>query len=286
MKKRITMLAAVLSLLASTSLASAETLLERVKAGEPIRIGFTNEAPYSSASPDGTLIGSDIVLLRAVLEKMGTKEFDGVLTQFGALIPGLKARRFDIVAAGLYINPDRCKQVAFSEPNFAIGDALLVKAGNPKNLHSLEDVAKDPSIVLGYQTGAGAIQEHALKVGVKPEQMVTLPDQPAFIAAVKGGRVDAVLYPALSVQMIVDTAKDPAIERATPFTQPVVDGKPALGIGGYAFRLDDMDFVEEFNRHMVEIMKSPAYAGMIKEFGFTEAEIPRDVTTAELCTAK
>src|SRR5690606_4794627 len=122
---------------------------------------------------------------------------------------------------------------AFSEPNFAIGDALLVKGGNPKNLHSLEDIAKDPSIVLAYQTGAGAIAEHALKSGVKPQQMVTLPDQPAFIAAVKGGRVDAVLYPALSVQMIVDTAKDPGIERAEPFTQPVIDGKPALGIGGY-----------------------------------------------------
>ncbi len=284
MKRHVAYIAACLSFV--TSLASADTLLDRAKAGEPIRIGFTNEAPYSSASPDGTLVGSDIVLLRAVLEKMGVKEFDGVLTQFGSLIPGLKAKRFDIVAAGLYINPDRCKQVAFSEPNFAIGDALLVKAGNPKNLHSLRDVAKDPSIVLGYQTGAGAIAEHALKMGVKPEQMVTLPDQPAFIAAVKGDRVDAVLYPALSVQKIVDTSKDPGIERATPFEQAIIDGKPALGIGGYAFRIEDKDFVDEFNRHLVEIVKSPAYADMIKEFGFTKAEIPQNITTAELCAAK
>jgi len=283
MRKRTAILALGLSLFAS--LASAESLSERAKAGESIRIGFTNEAPYSIASASGELVGSDIVLMRAVLKKMGIKEFDGVLTQFGSLIPGLKAHRFDIVAAGLYINPDRCKQVIFSEPNFAVGDALLLKSGNPKNLHSLEDVAKDPNIVLGYQTGGGAIAEHALKLGVKPEQMVTLPDQPAFIAAIKAGRVDAVLYPALSVQKIIDTAKDPEIERASPFRQPIINGKQALGIGGYAFRTEDKDFVDEFNRYMVEIVKSPDYIDMIKEFGFTTAEIPNKVTTAELCAS-
>ena len=35
--------------------------------------------------------------------RIGVKEFDGVLTPFGSLIPGLKAERFDIIAAGLYI---------------------------------------------------------------------------------------------------------------------------------------------------------------------------------------
>ena len=39
-------------------------------------------------------------------------------------------RRFDIIAAGLYIRPDRCKQVAFAEPIFAVGDAIGVKFVN------------------------------------------------------------------------------------------------------------------------------------------------------------
>ena len=83
-----------------------------------------------------------------------------------------------------------------------------------------------------------------------------------------------------------DNGYDGVCRLGEPFTQPVIDGKPALGIGGYAFRVEDQEFVDEFNRHMVEIVKSPAYATMIKEFGFTEAEIPKDVTTAELCAVK
>ena len=90
MKKRVVGFL-VASLMTVGTAASAQGLLDRARKGEPIRIGFTNEAPYSSATSDGKLIGSDIVVLTAVLERMGITQFDGVLTQFGSLIPGLKA---------------------------------------------------------------------------------------------------------------------------------------------------------------------------------------------------
>lgn len=285
MKKYIAFLALAGLLLNAPALA-AQTLLERAKAGEPVRIGFANEAPYSYKAVDGQFTGSDIALIEAVFKKMGIMKIEGVNTQFGSLIPGLKAGRFDMASSGIYINPDRCKQVIFSEPNFAVGAALLVKSGNPKNLHSIEDVAKDGSVVLAYTTGGGAMAEQARKLGVKDEQMVPLPDQPAYIAAIKSGRVDAVLNPALTIQTVVNTANDPQIERATPFTQPVIDGKPALGYGGFAFRPEDKDFVTEFNRHMAEIIASPAYIEMIKDYGFTAEELPRGITTAEICGAK
>ena len=63
---------------------------------------------------------------------MGIAEVDGVLTEFGSLIPGLKAGRFDIIAAGMFVKPDRCAQILFSEPTYAIGQAFAVKAGNPE----------------------------------------------------------------------------------------------------------------------------------------------------------
>ena len=34
---------------------------------------------------------------------MGINQVEGVLTEFGSLIPGLQARRFDIIAAGMYV---------------------------------------------------------------------------------------------------------------------------------------------------------------------------------------
>ena len=57
--------------------------------------------------------------------KLGVKKVDAVLTEWGALIPGLKAGRFDVIAAGMYITPERCKQVAFADPQNQIPDTLL-----------------------------------------------------------------------------------------------------------------------------------------------------------------
>lgn len=267
----------------TSGLASAETMLERVKAGEILRIGFANEAPFSSANADGELVGSDIVLLKAVLGKMGIKEFDGVLTPFGSLIPGLKAKRFDIIAAGMYIRPDRCKQVAFAEPVFGLGDAIVVPAGNPKKLHSLAEFAKDKSLKLGYTTGAGALIDHAYASGMAKDQAVPLPDGPSLIAAVKAGRIDAFIYPTLSTQELLKAAKDTAVERAEPFTQPVVDGKPVLGVGSFALRSDETEFLKAFNEALVSIVQSPDYVKMVEPFGFSKADIPVGLTTAELC---
>src|SRR3546814_5731520 len=79
---------------------------------------------------------------KAVLKKMGIPEVDGVLTEFGSLIPGLKAGRFDIIAAGMFITPARCKEVAFSKPSYGIGQAFLVKEGNPQSLKDYASIAE------------------------------------------------------------------------------------------------------------------------------------------------
>ena len=90
-----------------TRIAFAETTLERAKAQGFIRVGFANEAPFGYATPDGKLTGEAPEVAKAVLAKMGIPQVDGVLTEFGSLIPGLKAGRFDIIAAGMFINPKR-----------------------------------------------------------------------------------------------------------------------------------------------------------------------------------
>jgi len=64
----------------------------------------------------------------------------------------------------------------------------------------------------------------------------------------------------------------------------VIEGKPAIGIGSYAFRLEDQPFVDEFNKHLTEILTSGEAAKIGEPYGFTAADIPDGkVTTAQLC---
>ncbi|AWX93649.1 hypothetical protein DPM13_12725 [Paracoccus mutanolyticus] len=57
--------------------------------------------------------------------QLGITEIETVVTEFGALIPGLESHRFDVVAAGLFINPERCKIVAFAVSRVRHGCSAL-----------------------------------------------------------------------------------------------------------------------------------------------------------------
>ena len=98
-------LAASIAWLATLGAGQAETTLEKAKREGYLRVGFANEAPYGFATPDGKLTGESPEVVKAVLKKIGIGEVDGVLTEFGSLIPGLQAGRFDLIAAGMFITP-------------------------------------------------------------------------------------------------------------------------------------------------------------------------------------
>ena len=131
-----------------SGLAGAGDLLERAKAGETIKIGYANDPPYAFPSEKGEPSGSLQLIAVEVLKRMGITKIEGVLTEWSGLIPGLNARRFDVLTAGMYIKPKRCENVLFSEPTGVFAESLLVKKGNPMNIHSYQDIANNKNAIL------------------------------------------------------------------------------------------------------------------------------------------
>jgi polar amino acid transport system substrate-binding protein len=260
--------------------ADAETTLESVKEQGYIRIGFANEAPFGFATPDGKLTGEAPEVAKAVLKRMGIAEVDGVLTEFASLIPGLKAGRFDIIAAGMYVNPKRCEQIAFSEPSYGIGQAFLVATGNPKGLKTFENVAAEPDAKLGVM--AGAIEKsYATESGVPGDQIQTYPDGPSGVAAVKAGRVDAFALSSLSIANLVATAGEGSgVESSPPFS--TVAGKSVKGHGAFGFRKEDTELLDAFNKELKAFIGTPEHLALVEPFGFGKDYLP-EKTTAELC---
>jgi polar amino acid transport system substrate-binding protein len=260
-----------------------ETTLERAQREGVIRVGFANENPYAFALPDGTLTGEAVEVARAVFTELGIEEMEGVLTEFGSLIPGLQAGRFDVITAGMYINPDRCEQVLFADPEYQIGEALIVEADNPLDLHSYEDIADNSDVTVG--TGAGYLEyDMLLDVGVSEDQIVTFPDDPSGFAGLQAGQIDAWTGTAPTLQSMLDREGDPNFELADPFTQPVIDGQPTINYGAAAFRFEDRDFRDAFNAELNELKESGELLDIIGEFeGFGPQALPGDVTADELC---
>ncbi|HBX6198999.1 Arginine ABC transporter [Klebsiella quasipneumoniae] len=281
MSFRYKMASLLLSLSAISGVANAD-LFDNINANKSIRVGFAEQEPFIVTSANGGLSGYEVDLLDAVLARFGTKvDLQAVPTQFGALIPGLQANRFDVIASDLWIRADRAKLVAFANPTHAIIDGVIVLKGNPKKIHSYEDIAKNPDIKLGYISGGGPIADHALSSGVKKEQLVALPDFASLINSVKTKRIDAFVNPNISINAAIKTANDPAIERAEPFKQAVIDGKSTIAYGSYAFRTSDKAFVQQFNVHLKEVIASGEALKIGEKYGFTANDIPAADFTLE-----
>lgn len=260
---------------------AGETTLEKAQREGYVTIGFANEKPYAYQTVEGELTGEAVEVARAVLENLGIGEMRGVLTEFGSLIPGLQAKRFDMVTAGMFITPERAADVSFANPEYSIGEAIAVKQGNPLDLHSYEDIAEHETATVAIP--GGAIEyDYLVAVGVPEDRLVTVPDMPSALAALQAGRVDVITATGPSLQETLDTAGDSDIERVTDFTQPVIDGESVRGYGATAFREDDTDFVEAFNKELKRLQDSGELLEIIQPFGFTEEELPGDITVEDV----
>ncbi|KUO51317.1 MAG: ectoine/hydroxyectoine ABC transporter substrate-binding protein EhuB [Desulfitibacter sp. BRH_c19] len=258
-----------------------ETTFERVQREGYVTVGFANEAPFAYATPAGQLTGQNVEIARAVLKRLGIDEMDGVLTEFGSLIPGLKANRFDMITAGMYITPDRAKEVAFADPEYTIGGALAVKAGNPYGLSSYEDIAANPEVKVAVMAG-GQEYEYMIAAGVSADQLLTVSDQPSCLAALQAERVDAITMTGPALQSMLDTVNDPKVERVEDFVVSVIDGVRQQGFGSTAFRMEDQDFLAAYNRELQNIKDSGELLEIQKSFGFTESEFVDGLTAEDV----
>jgi polar amino acid transport system substrate-binding protein len=257
---------------------AAESTLERIRQDGYIRVAFANEPPFAFATPQGELTGEAPAIAREIFNRMRVPEIVGVLVEWASLIPGLHSKRYDAITVALWIRPERCKQVAFSEPTHIMGSTFVVKAGNPLNLHSFEDLAANPDAKVALVAGQVG-EEDAANAGIKPEQIFLVPTTDAQLAALKSGRVDAAGVTFLTANVLASRG-GPDVERAFPFKSP------SYHYAAVAFRKEDQDLLKEFNRHLKDFIGTKEHLELIAEWDLTEAELPDGKPTAEICAGK
>ncbi|WP_019630631.1 ectoine/hydroxyectoine ABC transporter substrate-binding protein EhuB [Actinomadura atramentaria] len=255
--------------------------LERAKKDGKIRVGFANEAPYGYTDSSGKLTGEAPELARVIFKELGIDKVEGVQVDFGGLIGGLKAKRFDVISAGMFITPDRCAEVAFSDPEYVAKSAFMVPKGNPKGLLKPTDPGAK-----GVKVGVlqGAVEEgYATKLGVKKGDITTFDSQASAYNGLKAGRIDCIWLTRISLADVLSKHKGEPFEVTDAFS-PVIDGKEQFGAGAFAFRPADKDLVAAFNGKLAELKSSNRLLPILQPFGFTQAEMPgAGDTAAKFC---
>ncbi|GHH99906.1 transporter substrate-binding domain-containing protein [Neobacillus kokaensis] len=133
-----------------TANAAGGNTLAQIKEKGEITIGLDDTLPPMEYRNDkNELVGFDIDFAAAISKELGVK-VKFVPSAWDGIIPGLDAKRFDIILSSMNVTDERKKKVDFVE-YFGVGQILAVKTGNPLKIQTIDDLKGK---VVGVQLGS------------------------------------------------------------------------------------------------------------------------------------
>lgn len=136
-----------------------------------------------TTEPDGL----DVDLAKALAKVLGV-DVEFINTGFDGIIPALKTKEFDVIMSAMTVTDERKQEIDFVE--YAnVGTGVLVPKGNPKAIHSVDDLC---GLTVAVQ--AGTIQYDLVTAQndkcPKKINIVTFDTNPLAVEDVKTGGAD------------------------------------------------------------------------------------------------
>lgn len=178
------------------------------------------------------------------------------------MIPGLQARRFDMVAAGLFIKPERCEAVAFSQPDLCDAESFMIKEGNRMGLNSFADIASSGAKV--GVVGGGTEKKLAIEAGVARKNVIVVPDPQSGSKMLQNGRIDVYALPVLSISDLLKKAGDGS---GLTLFAPVED--TPIFCAGVAFRKQDSALRDAYDVVLAEMKANGEFAAIVEPYGYS-----------------
>ena len=173
-------------------LAFADTLDDIKKAGTiKVGVGVMGTKPWVYQNEDGSYAGMEYEMLQYILPKLGISKFEYVTTEWDSLIPGLKAKRWDIIFSGMTVTEERRQGagIEFTRPYYFESDRIAVKEDSPY---------QKPEDLKGkiLATTVGTVEEMQAKNLVAKGmggEVKSFDDFAAPFLALQNGQIDAVI---------------------------------------------------------------------------------------------
>jgi polar amino acid transport system substrate-binding protein len=243
------------------AITSTDGSFDRLKSAGVLTFGTSNDQPFDFLDPTtGKIEGIDAEMLLAMLGKLGIPKHTAIQVDFDGLIGSLVGGRIEMIADAMYITDERKKVISFSDGWYQYGETLLVKKGNPANLHSLKDLSN------GVKAGAtlGTVYLDWLNA-IPGAKVSSYPDDASVMQDLAIGRTQAVLLDAPVAGYAMRTNPKYAAE-----FEMVSDYTPKeIGVIGSGFRQSDVALLQAFNWALAEIKKDGTDLKILQSWGLS-----------------
>ena len=198
--------------------------------------------PFEFTNEKGDIVGFDVDVANAICKEIqATCKFKG--ESFDALIPNLKAKRFDAAISAMDITETRAKQVLFSDAYYDSTASYVALKGK-----ATLDTAKN----IGVQNGT-TFQQYTIAETKQyaPKAYASLQDA---ILDLKNGRIDIIFGDTAVLADMID--KEPEIQ----FVGDKVTNKKYFGNGlGIAMNKSSKELAENLNKGLRAIKANGEY---------------------------
>ena len=235
-------------------------LLSQIKArGEIIVATEGTWAPFTYHDENDELVGYDVEVAKAVADKLGvTATF--VEGEFDGLLAGVEGGRYDMVANGVNVTPERAEAYSFSDP-YLYDSTVVIVRDDYDEIHSMEDLAGKTTANTSTSTYAMLAEEYgATTQGVD--------DFAQTIELLKGGRIDATLNSSVTFSYFLSQQPDAGVKVA------VSDAPQELALA-MSNSEDAATLVEAVNQALGELRESGELAALSEKY------FGSDLTNAE-----
>ncbi|MFL1493747.1 transporter substrate-binding domain-containing protein [Pseudomonas antarctica] len=118
---------------------SAGALDDAVRRGV-LRVGTTpTYVPFEMTDKQGRIVGFEIDLLQAMSRALGV-ELELVAVPYTDLVPGLMAKKFDLIGSGMTVTQERNLKLNFSDSFIVVGQTVLLHPSLAGKIFSIEDL--------------------------------------------------------------------------------------------------------------------------------------------------
>lgn len=182
--KKVFALLMVLCLVMCTAAASAQSVLEKVKAAGVLVVGTeATYGPYEFLDDNANPIGCDIWLAEQIAQELGV-ELKIQDMAFDGIIDAVKAGVVDIGIAAFTVDEERAKVIDFSNQYELSEQLLIVKKGNGASYADKESLA-------GLKVGAqmGTVQSKLITKALTESELFELDTYPNLAMETVNGNI-------------------------------------------------------------------------------------------------
>ncbi len=236
---------------AAASIAALSLFAGSAAAQEKLVIGTEGAyPPFNNLQADGTLVGFDIDIAKALCEEMKvTCEF--VTNDWDGIIPALQSKKFDAIIASMSITPERLEKVDFSKKYYNTPPAIAVPKDSPLTEATEAALAGKTIGAQGSTTHSNYAEKHMPKSEIK-----LYPTADEYKLDISNGRIDAVVDDIVVLSEWIKSPEGACCKILSPLPIDVeINGQGA----GIAVRKGETALADKFTAAIAAIRASGKY---------------------------